>query len=33
MDEKNDKMSLITFNHKTNKLFGLLNKNEIEKKF
>ena len=32
MDEKNDKMSLITFNHKTNKLFGLLNKNEIEKK-
>ena len=33
MDEKNDKMSLITFNHETTKIFGLLDKNEIQKKF
>ena len=33
MDEKKDKMSLITFNHKTKKIFGLLNKNEIQQKF
>ena len=33
MDEKDDKMSLITFNHETQKIFGLLDKNEIEKKF
>ena len=31
MDEKNDRLSLITFNHKTEKVFGLLNKSEIEK--
>jgi hypothetical protein len=33
MDENNDKMSLITFNHETQKIFGLLNKNDITKKF
>ena len=33
MDEKNDKMSLITFNHETKEIFGLLDKNEIQKKF
>ena len=33
MNENNDKMSLITFNHKTDKIFGLLKKNDIEKKF
>jgi hypothetical protein len=33
MDENNDKMSLITFNHETEKIFGLLNKNDITKKF
>ena len=33
MDENNDKMSLITFNHETEKVFGLLNKNDITKKF
>ena len=33
MDVEKDKMSLITFNHKTNEIFGLLNKNEIEQKF
>ena len=33
MDEKNDKMSLITFNHETTEIFGLLDKNEIQKKF
>ncbi len=31
IDDKNDKMSLITFNNKTNKIFGLLNKKEIQK--
>ena len=31
LDEKNDRLSLITFNHKTEKIFGLLNKGEIEK--
>ena len=33
MDEQNDKMSLITFNHETTKIFGLLDKNDIQKKF
>ena len=33
MDKDNDKMSLITFNHKTEEIFGLINKNEIEQKF
>ena len=33
MDKDNDKISLITFNHKTEEIFGLLDKNEIEKKF
>ena len=32
MDEKNDKMSLTTFNHNAQKIFGMLNKSEIEKK-
>ena len=31
LDEKNDRLSLITFNQKTEKIFGLLNKSEIEK--
>ena len=30
LDEKNDRLSLITFNHKTEKIFGLLNKSQIE---
>ena len=33
MDEEKDKMSLITFNGKTKKIFELLNRNEIQKKF
>ena len=33
MDKDKDKMSLITFNHKTEEIFGLLDKNEIEQKF
>jgi uncharacterized protein YegL len=33
MDLDNDKMSLITFNHKTQKIFELLNKNDIQQKF
>ena len=33
MDSEKDKMSLITFNHKTQKIFDLLDKNEIEHKF
>ena len=33
MDEKNDKMSLTTFNHNAQKIFGMLNKSEIEKKY
>ena len=33
MDQENDKMSLITFNHDTQKIFGLLDKKEIENKF
>jgi len=33
MDEKNDKMSLITFNHQTQNIFGLLDKKEIQQKF
>ena len=33
MDEKNDKMSLITFNHNTNKIFGLSSKEEIQQKY
>ena len=31
MDDKNDKLSLITFNNKANKIFGLLNRKEIQK--
>jgi uncharacterized protein YegL len=31
LDEKNDRLSLITFNEKPTKIFGLLNKSEIEK--
>lgn len=33
MNEKEDKMSLITFNHNTKKIFELLHKEEIENKF
>jgi len=33
MDLDNDKMSLITFNHKIQKIFELLNKNDIQQKF
>ena len=33
MDAENDKMSLITFNHSTQTIFGLLDKKEIENKF
>ena len=33
MDAENDKMSLITFNHNTQKIFDLLDKKEIENKF
>ncbi len=33
MNQKDDKMSLITFNHNTEKIFELLDKEEIEKKF
>ena len=33
LDADKDKMSLITFNHETKKIFGLLNKNEIQQKF
>lgn len=33
MDSNNDKMSLITFNHQIQEIFGLLNKDEIEQKF
>ena len=33
MDQEKDRMSLITFNHETKKIFGLLDKNEIERKF
>jgi Mg-chelatase subunit ChlD len=33
MDDENDKMSLITFNHNTQKIFNLLDKKEIENKF
>lgn len=33
MDEDKDKLSLIAFNHKIEKIFGLLKKSEIEKKF
>ena len=33
MDEKNDKISLITFNHEAKKIFGLLKKSEIEEKY
>ena len=31
MNEENDRLSLITFNQKTEKIFGLLNKSEIQK--
>ena len=33
MDSEKDKMSLITFNHEVQEIFGLLNKNEIQQKF
>ena len=33
MDQEKDRISLITFNHTTRKIFGLLDKNEIERKF
>ena len=33
MDPKKDRMSLITFNNKAKKIFGLLNKKEIQQKF
>ena len=33
MDQETDRISLITFNHETQKIFGLLDKNEIENKF
>ena len=33
MDPTNDKMSLITFNHNSEKIFDMLNKNEIKTKF
>ena len=33
MDPINDKMSLVTFNHNSQKIFDMLNKNEIETKF
>ena len=33
MDANNDKMSLITFNHNTEKIFGSLKKEDIEKKY
>ena len=33
MDAENDKMSLITFNHSTQKIFDLLDKKEIENNF
>ena len=33
MDDKNDKISLITFNNKAKKIFGLLNKKEIQNKY
>ena len=33
MNQKDDKMSLITFNHNSEKIFELLDKEEIEKKF
>ena len=33
MDAENDKISLITFNNKAKKIFGLLNKKEIQQKY
>ena len=33
MDSDNDRMSLITFNHSPENIFGLLNKDEISRKF
>jgi len=33
MDQDNDRMSLITFNHNSESIFGLLNKEEISRKF
>ena len=33
MDPTKDKMSLVTFNHNSEKIFDLLDKNEIETKF
>ena len=33
MDPSKDRMSLVTFNHKSDKIFGMLDKNEIEAKF
>ena len=33
MDQETDRISLTTFNHETQKIFGLLGRNEIENKF
>lgn len=33
MDDKNDRISLVTFNNKANAIFGLLNKKEIQQKY
>ena len=33
MDREKDKMSLITFSHETNKIFKLINKDEIQQKY
>ena len=33
MDQETDRISLTTFNHESQRIFGLLGKNEIEKKF
>ena len=33
LDEKNDRVSLLTFNHNAQKLFTLIHKEEIERKF
>ena len=33
LDEKNDKMSLITFSDETKEIFGMINKKEIEEKY
>ena len=33
MDSDNDRISMKTFNHNTESIFGLLNKEEISRKF